>query len=94
MILNLLYYDSEYLRYCHKVPNVFVWLLIHSITLYISITPSQFFLHCLFGYYYFTDAFKEWHTNFEIHVSAFLTAAFVPAPMIDIVPFTSMYKLL
>ena len=50
------------------------------------------FLHCLFRYYYFTDAFKEWHTNFEIHVFAFLTAAFVPAPMIDIVPFTSMYK--
>ena len=50
------------------------------------------FLHCLFGYYYFTDAFKEWHTNIEIHVSAFLTTAFAPAPMIDIVPFTSMYK--
>ena len=38
-----------YLRYCHKVPNVFVWLLSHSITLYITITPSQFFCIVYFG---------------------------------------------
>ena len=100
-VLNL--NDSEtvilslgYLLYCHRPHDIFPQLLLYSIRSLYSIWYHKIQVSCIiyWSIIYFVDAVSKWCiicATCSFLSLAFLAVASVPAQVIVMVPFTSMY---
>ena len=100
-VLNL--NDSEsvilslgYLLYCHRPHDIFPQLLLYSIRSLYSIWYHKIQVSCIIylSIIYFVDAVSKWCiicATCSFLSPAFLAVASVPAQVIVMIPFTSMY---
>ena len=76
--LNLNYSESVLLslrwslKYCHRLPDVFPWLLLHSIRLYNGSTTSRSFCIVYLGTTYFPISVRECCTIFNYYFVYFV----------------------